>query len=149
MSGVEIIGIVAAAGQFIEQTVKVVQLVQEVRNKSRNAPAEAQQWIQEIETLRDLATRVQMTTALQTPHIEDILRRCDDHSRNLCTILDTISCEADANLGKKTWAAISGVAQEGKIKALFDNLEREKSSLIAHIGITNLLVPTRFSAHTQ
>ncbi|KAK3352520.1 hypothetical protein B0T25DRAFT_542167 [Lasiosphaeria hispida] len=138
MSGVEVIGIVAAAGQFIEQTVKVVQLVQEVRRKSRDAPAEIQQWIQEIETLKDIATEVQRTAALQTPQIEGILRRCDDRSRSLCTILDTISCEADANFGKKTWAAINGVAQEGSIRALFGDLEREKSSLITHITTASL-----------
>ncbi|KAK3292420.1 uncharacterized protein B0H64DRAFT_365317 [Chaetomium fimeti] len=138
MSGAEVIGIVAAAGQFIEVTLKVIRLVQEVRSKSRNAPAETQQWIQEIETLKDIATVVQRTAALQTPQIEDILRRCDSHSRSLYAILDAISCETDANFGKKTWAAINGVAQEGKIRALFDDLEREKSSLTVYITAAHL-----------
>ena len=142
MAGVEVIGIVAAAGQFIEQTVKVVRLVQEVRSKSRNAPAEIQQWIQEIETLKDIAITVQRTAVLQTPQIEAILQCCGDRSRSLCAILDTISCDEDATFGKKTWSAICGVAQEGKIRALFGDLEREKSSLNAYLANANLLVPT-------
>lgn len=102
MSGFEVVGLVAAAGQFIEQTVKIVQLVQEVRSKSRNAPAETQKWIQQIEALEYLARKVQGTAALQTSEIGAILGRCDSHSRDLCTVLGDISCEADASFGKKT-----------------------------------------------
>lgn len=138
MSGVEVISLVAAAGQFIEQTVKIVQLIKEVRGKWRNAPAETQQWIQEIETLKDIAGKVQQISALQTPEVAAILLRCEERSRCLHTLLSAISCEADANLGKKMWAAIIGVAQEGEIKAIFEDLEREKSSLIANIAAANL-----------
>ena len=142
MSGVEAIGIIAAAGQFIEQTIKIARLVQAIRNKARDAPAETQQWVEELETLKDIATKVQGTAALQTPQVEKILRRCDTHSRNLLAVLESISYEADASYGEKTWAAINGVAREGKIKDFFGDLEREKSSLTAYIATANLSVPT-------
>jgi len=52
--------------------------------------------------------------------------------------LEAVSCDADAGIARKTWAAVLGVAQEANIKASFDILEREKSSLVAHISAANL-----------
>ncbi|KAK3364002.1 hypothetical protein B0T25DRAFT_597681 [Lasiosphaeria hispida] len=138
MSGVEVVGIVAAVGQFVEQTVKVVQLVQAVRRKSRGAPAEIQQWIQEIETLKDIATEVQRTAALQTPQIERILRRCDGHSRSLCpfsTPSPTKRTPITARRRGRPLTVFRKRAALGRSSAIW----REKSSLITHITTANLL----------
>ncbi len=75
MSGVEVVGLVAAAGQFIEQTIKIVKLIQEVRSKWGDGPAEVQQWMQEMETIKGIVGKVQQISALQTPEIAAILSR--------------------------------------------------------------------------
>jgi len=80
MSGFEVIDAVAAAGQFIEQTIAIAKLIHAVRGKVRDAPAEIQQWHDELETLGAIASRIQATAALQTPQIENILLRCSAHS---------------------------------------------------------------------
>jgi len=56
MSGFEVIGAVAAAGQFIEQTIAIAKLIHAVRGKVRDAPAEIQQWHDELETLGAIAS---------------------------------------------------------------------------------------------
>lgn len=138
MSGFEVLGAVTAAGQFIEQSIKVIQLIKGVHDKVHNAPTEIEKWTQEIETLVDIARKVQRTSVLQTPEIQAILSRCDDRIRNLSDIFNSISWEADASLGKKTWLAFRGVGQEAKIRGIFEDLEREKSSLDIYIGTATL-----------
>ncbi|KAK3312897.1 luciferase-like domain-containing protein [Apodospora peruviana] len=81
---------------------------------------------------------IQKTSALQTPQVERILRRCETHSVELMSILEAISCEMGAGLGTCMWAAINGVAQEGKIKAISDDLEKEKNSLSFYIATVGL-----------
>ena len=125
MSGLEILGAVAAAAHLTEQGLKIVNLY----SKIRDAPESISKHIVHIERLIEVAKLVEKNQPLQTAPIEVTLRQC---LAKATTLLETLSkmC-VDTRDGKviKWKKAIAGVAKEKEIITLFAEIEREKSSL--------------------
>jgi len=137
MSGFEIVGAVAAAGQFIEQSTKVIGLIKAIIDHVRGAPAEIAQLTEEIEALQQIAIDIKASKGPHSPTTDKVLRRCEDHVKALRKILEKISCDLDAGILKKTWQAVRGVYSEDDIRAIIDKIEREKTLLIADISVRN------------
>lgn len=125
MSGIEIIGVVAAAEQFAEVVFKTIKLVKSVTDQIQNAPDQMRQKIRRLESLASLAKQIQNTKALQTEDVDKILKRCECHVQSLQDLLKKISFESHDSMIKKTWRAIIGLKEETDISKLFDILDQE------------------------
>lgn len=134
----EVVGVVAAAGQFIVQSTKILLFIKDVHDKVQGAPAELKVWRQEIEELQKLVSNVQSSPALQVSNIKPIVDNCNAISDSLCEIFGKLDFDATDRLGRKTWKAIRGLAKEEQIHALFSQIERFKLTLNTQIAVVNL-----------
>ncbi|RSL56270.1 hypothetical protein CEP53_006834 [Fusarium sp. AF-6] len=147
------LAIATATTQFIEQTVKIVQLCKKVYEKVQDGPEEVQMWRSELEQLRALVEEIQRSPALngQVPGspalgspalgndqvILSTIQHCTTVSIDLCAIFDRFDFDHSDPLGRKTWKAIGGLAKESDIRDLFTQLERLKSTLGLQIQVIN------------
>ncbi|KAL7783921.1 ankyrin repeat-containing domain protein [Trichoderma afarasin] len=140
MSGIEIIGVVAAAEQFAEVVFKTIKLAKSVANQIQDGPGQIQQNIERLESLASLAKRIQNTKSLQTEDVDKILIRCECHMQSLQDLLQKISFESHDSMKKKTWRAIIGLKEEGDISKLFGILDQEYILLNTQISLCTLAV---------
>ena len=130
MSGFEVIGAVAAAGQFLEQGIKVVRIIRKLHDQVQN-PMFRQQ-CEKLEEFNKLATRIQSlkSKSLQMDEIAGILVRGTQITSQLAKLFEEITPEPNAGLVERTWKAVGGLTREAAIQELFQKIESEKSSLI-------------------
>jgi hypothetical protein len=138
MSGFEVVGAVAAAGQFTEQLITVGKLIRSVQQQMRDGPAETLQRLQELETFRGIVEQIRAIDPLQTKAAGDMFVRCEGYVQQLTTIFQDINSDAKDSLTRRTWKAVVGVAREEDILKLLSALEREKASLQLHINAANM-----------
>lgn len=138
MSGFEVIGAVAAAGQFVEQGIKIVKLVESVYNQFEDAPALIQQRSERLGDFILIAERIARTKALQTTEAESILNRCRAHAAKLRSKLESTDFNDNDSLGKKARRAIGGVMEEEAVLKLFDTLDKELTPLGLLVSSHNL-----------
>ncbi|KAH6867370.1 ankyrin repeat-containing domain protein [Thelonectria olida] len=136
MSGFEVVGAVVAAGQLIEQGLKIGILVKSIHDQIQDAPEEIQQRLERLESLRVIVQRIRDAPSLQTVEAERILTRCDGYARSLCSSLEAIGFETKDSLGKKTWRAVCGLYQEKEILKLFETLDQEQGLVIREASHT-------------
>ncbi|RFN48575.1 hypothetical protein FIE12Z_7155 [Fusarium flagelliforme] len=46
----EVVGLIAASGQFIEESIKIIKIARAARDKYRDAPKETDNWQQQVES---------------------------------------------------------------------------------------------------
>ena len=125
MSGLEVVGAVAAASQLIEQVLKIVQLF----SKFRDASESHSRHFVHIEQLIKIALLVKKNQPLHTAVMEFTLRQCLSRATRLLKILSKI-CAASGDGKVMKWKkALARVTKEKEILVLLAELEREKSSL--------------------
>ncbi|CAM1509880.1 Fc.00g002150.m01.CDS01 [Cosmosporella sp. VM-42] len=138
MSGFEVLGAVAAAGQFVEQGSKIVKLAKSVYGQFQDAPEQVQQRLERLEDFIAIAERIRQTKALQTTETERILNRCQADTVQLRSKLEATKFKSDDPFRKKAKKAISGVMEEDDVLKLFDTLDKELSPLGLHVNGINL-----------
>jgi hypothetical protein len=129
MTGVEVLGALAAASQLTEQGLKISIFISDLYAKVRDAPESIRKQSVQVKQLIDIARLIKHNPPLQTALVESILRNCVGEAEKLQEILGKISTAAGDARVKKLWKALDGVTKEKKILTLFAKLEREKSSL--------------------
>ncbi|CAM1507445.1 Fc.00g070860.m01.CDS01 [Cosmosporella sp. VM-42] len=135
----EVVGLVAAAGQFVEQSIKIIKFSKALYDKVQGAPEELQKWRQEIEEVQKLVTSIEDSPALRgSETTKASIDRCNSVSNELQAIFTELDFEETDALGRKTWKAIGGLAKESEIRRLFEEIERLKSTLNTQIGVANL-----------
>lgn len=133
MSGFEVVGAIAAAGQFLEQGLKVYGLYRSIRHQIQDAPEEIHQRTERMESFEAVARNIRDTKAFQTTQTERILTRCDGYASSLSTILEGIKFKSEDPLVKKTWSAVGGLRKEKEILGLFNMLDEEQGLLSLHL----------------
>lgn len=134
----EVVGIVAASGQFLEQTIKIISFIKTARQKYKGAPDELDTWRRNMEILQSLVQDVQDTPALQVPAIEPIIVECLSLSNRLSEMLDSLDFETTDPRLKKLSKTIKGMVKEKEICSLVQQIEQIKSSLGDRIRLDNL-----------
>ena len=129
MSGLEILGAVAAASQLAEHGPKIINFISELAIKVRDAPESILKSKIQIEQLIELAGLVKNNPPLQTPLVDSILHVCIDQAKQLLETLSKICAAAGDGHIVKLWKALGGIVKESKILALFGKLEQGKSTL--------------------
>ncbi|KAK2031347.1 hypothetical protein LX32DRAFT_714327 [Colletotrichum zoysiae] len=140
MSGFEVIGAVAAAGQFLEQGYKIVKFISAVVSQVADGPAQIKAWLEELETLNGIVEQIKskLTAKFQSEEARSVeaekilakcIVRCKDHADKLQAQLHSLSFDPGENTLRKTWRAVCTLEQEENIMKIIQSLEREKQSL--------------------
>lgn len=131
----EIVGLVAASGQFLEESIKIVKLSKALYDKVQDAPEEIELWRSQINRLQELVTDVRDSPTLHTAQINATIEDCEKVGHRLCQIFDRLDFDTTDPLGRKTWRAIRGLANEDEIRDLFSQIEHLKTTLIAQMTV--------------
>ena len=134
----EVVGIVAASGQFIEQSAKIYKLTKRFRDQLRDGPEEIGAWRTELQHLESLITQIKNSPSLQVDDLEPTINQCNSVSGKLLEIFDQINFSKADPLGHKTWKAVEGLAKESEIQDLFGQIERLKSTLNGKIAVIGM-----------
>ncbi|RSM11474.1 hypothetical protein CEP52_002970 [Fusarium oligoseptatum] len=134
----ETIGIVAACGQFVEQSVKIIQFSKQIHDKFQDAPAEIDAWRQQIESLEKLVAAVEASPALQVEGLKPTIEQAKAVAGKLLGIFEGIDFEKDDGFGHKSWRVIGGFLKEDEIDDLFKEIERLKALLGDQIAVINI-----------
>jgi predicted RNase H-like nuclease (RuvC/YqgF family) len=133
----EVVGLVAAGGQFIEESIKIIKIAKAARDKYRDAPKEIENWQQQVESLKALVESIPPSLR-DAKEIVSTVDRCKAISNSLLHTLDAIQFSESDSFRHKTWRAAVSVLKEGEIRSSFSELEQLKSSLSLHIAVSNL-----------
>ncbi|KAM0558091.1 hypothetical protein ACHAPJ_005258 [Fusarium lateritium] len=134
----EVVGLVAASGQFVEQSIKIVKLSKKIRDKFNDAPQELEGWREEIESLQKVVHRIQTTPALQIKDVKPIINQLKDTGGELLKVFNDIGFLEKDSFGHKSWKVAVGLSKEDEIRGLLAKMERLKSTLYIHLSIINI-----------
>lgn len=101
MSGVEVLGALAAASQLAEQGLKTALFIADLCSKIRAAPESIHKQSTQLEQLISIAKLIEANPALQTDAVESILRSCVRNVEHLQKILTSISAAAETAKPRK------------------------------------------------
>jgi hypothetical protein len=122
-------GAAAAASQLLQQGSETTKFVYDLYPEVQHAPEFIRKQVVQIEQLIDLARLVIQNLSLQTPLAASILSTCLRCVEKFRGILTKIAVTPKDGLLKEFQKAFTTMVDEREILALFENLEREKSSL--------------------
>jgi len=128
-----ILGATAASTQLLEQAFKIAQLIYEVYSEIRKAPAFVADRLRHIEQLISIAKVIQQSPALQIDEVVGVLNMCMDKTRRIHPKLKEALPGNDDRRWKRLTKSLIVIFQKKDIVTLFDDLEREKSSLMLAI----------------
>lgn len=131
----DVVGLIAASGQFIEQGNKIIKLYKDLHDRVRDVPTEMPKRIEVVEDLIRLCEGIKTRPSLETSHTLHALEACTNTAEELCKLFRGITFTADDPLSHKTWMAIVGKAKDSEINNKFHELEGHKASLGLGLGL--------------
>lgn len=123
------LGAAAAASQLLQQGFQITKFICELYSKIQDAPESIRKQVMQIEQLIDLARLVIQNPSLQTASVASLLNTCVRSAAEVQGLLKKVSVTTKDGQLKKVQKALTAVMKEKEILALFNHLEREKSSL--------------------
>ncbi|KAH7002989.1 hypothetical protein EDB82DRAFT_482335 [Fusarium venenatum] len=134
----EVVGLVAASGQFIEQSIKIVGLFKKFRGKFKDTPKEIEGWQEEVTSLSKVVEKIQNTPALQSDDLKPIINQCKSVSEEILKIFTSIDFEEADSFSHKSRKITMALSKEGDIRDLFARIERLKSDMAIQIGMIQI-----------
>ena len=130
MSGLEVLGAVAAAVQLAECGLKIARLITQLRSQVHDAPASLSRRLLQVQHLTEIARLIESSPALQTTLIERLLESCLRDAAELEALFERMVSKSSSH-GKiaKYWKAVGDMNKEKQISALCDRLEEGKSAI--------------------
>jgi dGTP triphosphohydrolase len=125
----EAIGIIAASGQFVEHSIKILKLSKKIQNKFADAPEELEDWRNELESLQRIVDKILKTPVLHTDNLKRIVTQCKRISDKLLDLFCNVDFKKWDSFAHKSWRVAVSLAKEEKIRELFNRLERWKLTL--------------------
>lgn len=129
MTGVEVLGALAAASQLLQQGTKLAGAIFDLYKKIRDGPESIRQQSVQVEQLIDIAKLIQTNPTLQTEVVSSILSSCINEANDLLAILSKLVPKEETYRPEKIWKAVVAVSKEKRILAHLAKLEQGKSSL--------------------
>ena len=129
MSGLEVIGALAAASQVAQQGLKITTAIYDLSKKVRDAPESIRKQTIQVEQLIDIAKLIESNPSLQTDLVASVLSGCTEEAYKLLHILQKLTHSLGADRTTSVWKAMSGVAKEKKILEHLAKLEKAKTTL--------------------
>ncbi|RYP06739.1 hypothetical protein DL764_002991 [Monosporascus ibericus] len=130
MSGVETLGILAAASQIVAYTLEVVRAIQELRQHIKQLPAQIKCFTGQLDTLTNAVLDIQRDQHLQTGAVKTLLARIIEKVEDINDLLKQSSSKLRLRPIKKVVHIIAIKKLEKLINEKFLELEADKSNLI-------------------
>ncbi|KAF8847348.1 hypothetical protein BDZ45DRAFT_781511 [Acephala macrosclerotiorum] len=128
MSGVEILGVLASAGQVAEYGLYFIALLSTTYQKIKNAPGAIEQHTKQINQLLSITESIQQTSCQQDPIVFTHINSIHLEAKELAAILNRTSEQYSRKSVSAYWQVIKG-SKEKQIVAIFEKLEKAKSGL--------------------
>jgi len=133
----EAIGIIASASQLVEYSLKVVSAIAEALHTLKYAPETLQGKLEQVLRLKEAADAIRSNCHLHTELIHGHLEATIARAESLHTIILSVTLDyTTGSFQRRLWKAILKKGEKTLLRA-FDNLEREKLSLLLCIQIAS------------
>lgn len=119
----EVVGLIAAGGQFIEESIKIIKIAKAARDKYRDAPTEIHNWQQQVESLQQLVESIPPSLR-DEKGIVSTVDRCKAISNSLLHTFDAIQFSESDSFRHKTWRSAVSLLREEEIRSSFSELEQ-------------------------
>jgi hypothetical protein len=137
MSGIEILGSVAAAAQLVGLVINIVETLSKIRERVRRAPEQYNEYLVQTHQLLVTSELIQASEALQTEEIKIQLVDAIAEAEKLQSILVIAAQRFARNPVKQTfWRVVKG-HEERLISSHFANLLQLKTTLVLSISTIN------------
>ena len=124
------LGAAAAASQLLVQGVKIAKFLAELYGRCQE-PDFIRKQIVQVEQLVEIARLIEDNPSLQKKaYIASILESCGATAAKLLEILEKVAVKGEDGKVRKVQKAILSLLKEKETLHFFNDLEREKSSLI-------------------
>ncbi|KAF2733296.1 hypothetical protein EJ04DRAFT_274709 [Polyplosphaeria fusca] len=135
MSGIEVIGAVAASAQLAGYFIKIPAAVQELREHIQYFPGRIQSYAILLESLSKTLEYIKRQKTLNTHDIEDRLRSISEKIDHLNNILSPFFATSSRGNPKRYFRIPREKRTEVRIKECFATLEIEKSNLLICMSV--------------
>jgi hypothetical protein len=126
----EVVGVVAAALQFAEISVKTIKLAREIYQGAKAGPVRHQ--ITQLETFVEVAQKIADSWTQDDPLTAKILNQCTSTVSDLTSRLERVDVAGNTGLGEKTKKALRARWEKDDIEELFKQLCRDQVALLLH-----------------
>ena len=130
MDPLTILGGTAAASQLLQQGANITKFLWDLYSKMKDSPAANRRQTIQIEQLLDLSRLFLQNASLQRDSVASILGTCLLQAQQFQQVLKKVAVTSSDGQLKTLKKSFEAVMKEREIVQLFDNLEREKSSLM-------------------
>ena len=134
MSGIEIVGLLASAGQLVSYSIKITTSLNEIYQRVQDAPKRISQHSIQIKQLISTTKLIQQQQLLQTALVFTHINATLEQAKSLCTILEQLTQDYSRGSIRRYWKILTAT-KEKEILANLDRLEKEKSALILCISV--------------
>lgn len=124
-SGLEVLGAVAAASQLVEQVVKIVTLVNDIRD----APKDVLEHIESLSRLTAVAEGIKLNPSYQSTQTAEILASINIKTTDLVAILNKANVSPADNKSNAIRKAVFATWKDERIITALDQIERDKNTL--------------------
>ena len=137
MSGIEIVGLLASAGQLLSYSFKITRSLNEIYQRVQDAPKRISQLSIQIKQLINTTQLIQERQVLQTALVLTHINATLVQAESLCTILEQLTEDYSRGSIRRYWKILTAT-KEKEILANFDRLEKEKSALHLCISVAQI-----------
>jgi hypothetical protein len=134
MSGVEVIGLLAGAGQLVEYGLLFVAFISATYDKIKDAPGALEEHVVQIREILSVTELVKQNSC--DPVVHTHIQSIHSEARKLVVVLDRDLEQYKKKPFKIYWLAIKGREQK-KISSIFEKLEKAKLGLTLYIVSSN------------
>jgi len=144
MAGVEVIGVLASAGQLIHYSFALINSLRAFYERVHTNPERYQRQVDQLTGLVNTVDLIRETESLNTSLISSYLQAILARIQSLDQLLKQCLRDAQARTRIRLWKGLWTAKREDEIQKEFDGLQEIKSSLVLCVLGTygKLLVPT-------
>jgi hypothetical protein len=129
MTGIEVLGIVAAVFQLSQQTIAISSALGDIYGTVRAAPAKLKDGERQLDRLVEIAKVIEQNQLIQTEAVQTQLYSIVNRTDTLRKLITRISSSSNRT-AKKYWRVVTGNVKEKEMIEHFDQIEKEKTGLI-------------------
>jgi hypothetical protein len=144
MSGIEVVGIVAAVLQLTQQAIAISTALGDLFGAVQAAPAKLRDGVNQLERLVEITKLIRQNPLMQTESVEAHIKAIGDHTEALCRLITGIKASSKGAV-KRYWTVVTGNLKEKEMVEHFHQLEKDKTALILSI----MEIHASLSSHTS
>lgn len=141
----EILGAISATSQLIETGFSILDLISQLRDFLKYAPARYQGWHTELAVLGETISSIRQNALLQTRQVRHIIEGMAPKIKALTELCAHYAPEPKLRLYARLTRALSAKGVETRIHQNFRSLEHDKTTLILTITTMNKSVSIEYA----